>query len=242
VTTFIWRSELVRRIIVPFGVRICGVAISLPFLLFSAASAGMFAGSDSTSGVITLRSGLTARYAYYFDRNALRGAVQAEESIVALTDSGNLLRIDKSTLTQTREWFGSVPVACLGQGQNDTVLAGFADGRIVRVDANTLKMSELARLPNRIEWLGEVADDPGRTRKPDTHRGRPDRHDADARGKAVSSDSFRCPRRPREKGLPVGLWADQIVYGFRLDLFPRPQAPALARCGLRRMGWLVRLC
>ena len=73
--------------------------------------AGAEPGSESPSGTIRLPAGLTAHYDYHYDRNARR----AGDAIIALTESGNLLRFDLATLKLTREWFGPVPIACLGR-------------------------------------------------------------------------------------------------------------------------------
>src|SRR5271169_1670533 len=69
-------------------------------------------GPGSPTGTVRLPSGLTAHYAYHFNRNALRDSRRAGDAIIALTDSGNLLRLDLATLKLTREWFGPVPVVC----------------------------------------------------------------------------------------------------------------------------------
>ena len=87
------------------------------------------------------------------------------DAIIALTESGNLLRLDLATLKLTREWFGPVPVVCLGRGENGAVLAGFVDGRVCRIDPATLALSEVARLPGKPRWVGAAADNAGQPAK-----------------------------------------------------------------------------
>ncbi len=108
-------------------------------------------------GTVRLASGLSAHYAWSYyqrDGNALAKAVSSGDSIVALTDSGALLRFDRATLRLTTESFGPVAAPCLGRGEGDTVLAGFADGRIARVDPATLAITELARSTGEVAWVG----------------------------------------------------------------------------------------
>ena len=118
-------------------------------------------GSGLPSGTVRLPSGLTAHYAHYSDRNALRDSRRSGDAVIALTEGGTLLRLDLATLNLTREWSGPVPVACLGTGENGTVLAGFEDGRVCRVDPATLALTELARLPGKPRWVGALSDDAG---------------------------------------------------------------------------------
>ncbi|HEY2158013.1 MAG TPA: hypothetical protein VGH33_20460, partial [Isosphaeraceae bacterium] len=120
-------------------------------------------GSNSPVGQAHLASGLEAHYAYHYDRNALRDSQRAGDALIALTRSGNLLRFDANTLTFTREWFGAVPATCLGRGENDTVLVGFDDGRVCRVDLATLALAEVAKLPDRVRWVGASTSGDGRT-------------------------------------------------------------------------------
>lgn len=108
-------------------------------------------------GTVRLASGLSARYAWSYyqrDGNALANAISSGDSIVALTDAGALLRFDRATLRLTKESFSPVVATCLGRGAGDTVLAGFADGRIARVEPSTLTTTDLARSTGEIAWVG----------------------------------------------------------------------------------------
>ena len=86
--------------------------------------------------------------------SATRGS--AGDAIVALTESGSLLRFDLATLNPTHEWCSLVPVVCLGRGEKDTVLAGFEDGRIGRLDPASLAPTEIARVPGQPQWVEAV--------------------------------------------------------------------------------------
>ena len=102
-----------------------------------------------------------AQYEYHFDRNALRDIRRAGDSIIALTDSGNLLRFDLTTLQLAREWFGPSPALCLGQRVSGELIVGFADGQISRLDPKSLALTELMRLPSRIMFLAFRGGDAG---------------------------------------------------------------------------------
>ena len=111
----------------------------------------------SPTGTVRLASGVTAHYAYQYNRNALADARIDGDSLIALTDAGSLLRFDRATLSLTKESLGPVPATCLGRGEGGSILAGFADGRIRRLDPSSLATTELARLPGKPQWVGVTA-------------------------------------------------------------------------------------
>ncbi len=126
-------------------------------------------GLMSPSGTVRLAPGITAHYSWSYynrDRNALADAVRAGDAIIALTDSGALVRFDASTLKLAREWSGPVGATCLGHREGDAVLAGYADGRVGRIDPATLAMTELARLPGEVQWVGTIPAGAGQAAKP----------------------------------------------------------------------------
>jgi hypothetical protein len=110
--------------------------------------------ADVASGEARLPSGVTARYEYHFDRNALLDSRRAGDALIALTASGNLLRFDPATRKLSREWYGPAMAVCLGRGEGGAVLAGFEDGRVCRIDPATLALAEVARLPGKPLWVG----------------------------------------------------------------------------------------
>src|SRR5689334_18243962 len=127
---------------------------------------GPVSGSSSPAGTIPLAPGLTAHYVYHYDRNALAGALIAGDAIIAMTDSGNLLRFDRATLKLAKEWFGPTAATCLGRGGDGDLLVGFADGRIARVAPADLTVTDLAWVSGRVQWVGSIASGPGRPTKP----------------------------------------------------------------------------
>src|SRR5262245_29167811 len=80
-------------------------------------------GWTAPTATIRLAPRLTAHYEYHHNRNALTDVLGAGDAFLALTDSGNLLRFDQATLKLTKEWFGTTAVACLGRGEDGTMLA-----------------------------------------------------------------------------------------------------------------------
>src|SRR5215831_19360826 len=79
-------------------------------------------GTEPVSGwtapteTVRLATGATAHSAYHYNRIALADVLPAGEALLALTDSGNLLRFDRTTLKLSKERFGPTPVTCLGRG------------------------------------------------------------------------------------------------------------------------------
>jgi hypothetical protein len=115
-------------------------------------------GSSRAEAEVRLSSGILARYAYHFDRNALAASRRAGDALVALTDSGNLLRFDLATRKITREWFGPARATCLGPGRAGEILVGFEDGQVGRVDLATLAPTRVASLADKLQWVGMVTD------------------------------------------------------------------------------------
>ncbi len=134
----------------------------LPIILWALLLAhveGLRADEGSVAASASLRqpAGATTRYEYHFNRNSLRDSQRAGNALVAVTNSGNLLRFDFETRKLTREWFGPSMVVCLGRGEGDSVLAGFEDGRVCRVNPATLSREEIAKLPGKPQWIGFAA-------------------------------------------------------------------------------------
>jgi hypothetical protein len=170
-------------------------------------------GLVSPAGTVRLGSGLTARYSWSYyngDRNAMADAVRAGDALIALTGSGALVRFDAATLKPAREWSGPVGATCLGRGEGDTVLAGYADGRVGRIDPATLAMTELARLPGKVQWVGTIPAGAGQAAKPRlvavVEQTRPVVHDLGtgktfsidpAGGRPASATAFLLDRRHR---------------------------------------------
>lgn len=111
-------------------------------------------GLNSPAGDVRLPSGLTVQYEYHYDRNALLDSREAGDALIALTRAGSLLRFDAKTLKPIGEWFGPVAATSLGRGEGDSVLVGFADGRICRVAPATLALDQVAKVDGGVRWVG----------------------------------------------------------------------------------------
>lgn len=105
-------------------------------------------------GTFNLPDGQPARYVYYFNHNGLADAVFSGQTLIALSESGNLLRFDSATLRLTGQ--AVVPergttLALDGQGK---ALVGTQTGHIYKVDSSSLALREVAPLAGKIVWLG----------------------------------------------------------------------------------------
>ena len=110
--------------------------------------------SQEHEGTVVLESGFRARWRYQFDRNSLQDARLSGKSVVALTDSGDLLSFDAQTLTLKHERPSSRAYVCLGSGLRGAILAGADDGAVFTIHPETLEPTLVARVGNEIEWVG----------------------------------------------------------------------------------------
>jgi hypothetical protein len=105
-------------------------------------------------GVLTLHNGDQLRYAYHFDHNALRNCVRVGDSLIALTESGDLLRFDARTLKPTAQRLLPGRGTAIAKSNHGTVLVGMSDGRVAEVDPVDLRLRPLFVSDGAIEWLG----------------------------------------------------------------------------------------
>ena len=104
-----------------------------------------------------LPSGRAVEVTLHRPVNALIAAVRVDDAVLAATPAGGLLRFEGPDLHVANErWDAGRKVACLGRGEGDSVLAGFADGRIGRIDPKALGWTDFARLPEEPDWIGWV--------------------------------------------------------------------------------------
>jgi hypothetical protein len=75
-----------------------------------------------------------------------------------LTASGNLVLFDANTFEVRREKVFRRRVTCLGPVDGPSVLAGLANGSIVRVGLSDLAVSEVAAVPGKPRWIGQRRD------------------------------------------------------------------------------------
>lgn len=106
--------------------------------------------------IIILRSGEPFRYTYYFDHNALKDAVRAGSVLIALTESGDLVRFDGTTLKITGQQIVPGHASAISLAEDGRVLVGTEAGIIVEVDSATLKQTPLFTTKGRVVWLGSV--------------------------------------------------------------------------------------
>jgi hypothetical protein len=102
---------------------------------------------------VKLPGGLQAHAAYHFNRNALSAACLADGGLLAVTDSGNLLRFDLKDLRLQQELRPDEPVGGVVAAKGVGVLAFGAGGRVSRVDPKSLKLTEFAKLPAAPRWM-----------------------------------------------------------------------------------------
>lgn len=100
-----------------------------------------------------LATGLKAHATYHFNRNALATACITDDCVLAVTDSGNLLRFDLKDLRLQQEIQPDAAITILSIVEGIGILAVCADGRVFRIDRKTLKRTEFAKLPAAPKWM-----------------------------------------------------------------------------------------
>jgi hypothetical protein len=106
------------------------------------------------TGQVRLAGGRVVEYTVPFDRNSLQDSLRVGNSLIALTSSGALLRFELPEVRLVREHVEPQEVICLGRGEGAGVLAGLADGRICRINPETLELTEVVKLPAPPRWIG----------------------------------------------------------------------------------------
>ena len=84
----------------------------------------------------------------------MQDSVRLGNNLIATTSSGALLRFELPTVHLVRERIDTEGITCLGRCEGSTILAGFSDGRVCRVDPGTLDLTEVAKLPAPARWVG----------------------------------------------------------------------------------------
>jgi hypothetical protein len=110
-------------------------------------------------GTVQLPDGTPARFAYHFNHNALKDCVQVGSSLIALSESGNLLRFDARTLTMNQQVIIPGCANAITVDSHDRVLIGTQEGQISEVDPGTLGLKLLATAEGRIVWLSARGSD-----------------------------------------------------------------------------------
>ena len=122
------------------------------FLLLALLAPALQAQDRTTTAPIDGRAG-PFRYSYHFDHNALRDCLRIGDVLVALTDSGNLLRFDAGTLKMTGQEVVRGRGTAIAVGANGSVLVGTLAGRVWKVDPATLAAEPLFETPGKVVWL-----------------------------------------------------------------------------------------
>ena len=110
---------------------------------------------------IALPTGVKAHATHHFNRNALSAACLTEDGLLAVTDSGNVLRFDPKELRLQHEIRPNEAVGNLIAAKGVSALAAGADGRVYRIDPKTLKLTEFAKLPAAPRWMTGFRDPSG---------------------------------------------------------------------------------
>ncbi len=109
-------------------------------------------GADDVTGRTDV-AGQAARFAYYFDHNALADGVLAGDAVIATTASGNLLRVDARTLALATQHIVRGRATAIAADDHGVILVGTEDGQIATVDPSTLALTTIGRVDGAIAWL-----------------------------------------------------------------------------------------
>lgn len=94
------------------------------------------------------------RYQQHYNRNALADAAVVGEHVLALTESGHLLRFSLSTFDLGDELAPPEALTCLHADQRGYVLAGSIGGTVYRIDPESFTSIPVARYPHEVSWVG----------------------------------------------------------------------------------------
>lgn len=108
------------------------------------------------TGSFSAGGNLTFRYRYEFDLNALQDGIRVGDFMIALTESGNLVSYDLKRMAVIAV-NPKYKATCIGRGKGETILSGFADGRIAIVDPATLQLTPYAQMESRVTWIGSAS-------------------------------------------------------------------------------------
>jgi len=103
-------------------------------------------------GTVDIPGGRQARFRYYFNHNGLKDCVRIGHSLIALTESGNLIRFDSDTLNMEGQAIISGRGTAIAT-DSDRVLLGTEDGKIYGVDPASLSLRAVTTVQGRVVWL-----------------------------------------------------------------------------------------
>ncbi len=184
------------------------------------------------TGQVQLESGLLVDYAVHFNRSAIQASVRLEKGLIASTSSGSLLRFELPEAQPVRERTDVQGLTCLARGEGESVFAGFGDGRVCRLDPETLELAEVAKLPGEVDWIGWSKAERGGKTGLVVVTSRVEHVERDGRREEVRSDTVQ-----------------DLATGKSFDLESRPSAFLIDREGRLWLGadrgewggWVVRI-
>ena len=108
---------------------------------------------DPITGSVELPEGSRAQFTYFFDHNALAGAVMAGQHLLAITASGNLLQFDLASLEISVQAIVPGKATCITSEGDDRALIGTANGHIYRVRSGTLQLEPVVSAKGNVVWM-----------------------------------------------------------------------------------------
>jgi hypothetical protein len=93
------------------------------------------------------------QWSYHFDHNALKDAELVAHDLVALTESGNLVRFDAETLSVTGHLVVPGRGIAVALGDAGRLLIGTEDGQIFELTSQTLTLTPVTKATGRVVWL-----------------------------------------------------------------------------------------
>jgi|WetSurMetagenome_2_1015567.scaffolds.fasta_scaffold27836_3 hypothetical protein len=104
-------------------------------------------------GIVKSLAGEQIRYSYHFDHNALKDAVRIGGALIALTESGNLLRFDEGTFSLTAQRIVPGKGVAISLSNERNIFIGTKEGQVFEVDPATLALKRLLKIRGEIIWL-----------------------------------------------------------------------------------------
>ncbi len=95
----------------------------------------------------------TIHWSYHFDHNALKDAELVGHDLVALTESGNLVRFDAETLSVTAHQVVPGRGIAIARGEAGDLLIGAEEGQIYELASGTLALTPVTKATGRVVWL-----------------------------------------------------------------------------------------
>lgn len=118
---------------------------------------GSFLMAGVVNGTVDV-DGRRVRYAYHFDLNAFIDAVRVGDAVIAVTRSGNLLRLNARTLSLEARAVVTERATAITKDERGVVLIGTEIGGIAVVDPVSLAPTVLVSGDGSVRWLTRTGD------------------------------------------------------------------------------------